>query len=185
MAGTVGSGGAGGASPPSAQAGGRGLLDRATVWIALAGGGVVLGIALLVTASVLRRWATSDGIEGDFELVQAGLAIGVFAFLPLCQLRGANIVVDTFTARLPARLQGGLDAFWAAVYALAAGILAWRLASGAADTVASGTTSMVLGLPVGWAIAASSLLTGWLCLAALASAARLLRAVMTGGGERR
>ena len=182
MAGDVGAGGA--TPPPPGRAGDKGLLDRATVWLALAGGVVVLGIALLVTASVLRRWVTSDGIEGDFELVQAGLALGIFAFLPLCQLRGANIVVDTFTARLPARLQGGLDAFWAAVYALAAGILAWRLASGAADTVASGTTSMVLGLPVGWAIAASSLLTGWLCLAALASAARLLRA-SAGGGERR
>ena len=168
-------------APPAERAGARGWVDRVSAWIAFAGGCVVLAIALLVTASVLRRWVTSGGIEGDFELVQAGLAIGIFAFLPLCQLRGANIVVDTFTARLPARVQGGLDAFWAAVYALAAGILAWRLAAGAADTVASGTTSMVLGLPVGWAIAAASLLTGWLCLAAVASAARLLRA----GGERR
>jgi TRAP-type C4-dicarboxylate transport system permease small subunit len=166
-----------GASPPGqAGAAEEGWVGRVSVWVALAGGCLVLAIALLVTASVVRRWLTSDGIGGDFELVQTGLALGVFAFLPLCQLRGANIVVDTFTARLPARARGGLDAFWAATYALAAGILAWRLAAGAADTVTSGTTTMVLSLPIGWAIAASALLTAWLCLVALATAARFLRA---------
>jgi hypothetical protein len=105
-------------------------VGRVSVWVALAGGCLVLAIAVLVTASVVRRWLTSDGIGGDFELVQTGLALGVFAFLPLCQLRDANIVVDTFTARLPARARGGLDALWAATYALAAGILAWRLGGG-------------------------------------------------------
>ncbi len=40
---------------------------------------------VLVTASVLMRWLGGEGVNGDFELVQMGLALAVFAFLPLCQ----------------------------------------------------------------------------------------------------
>ena len=35
--------------------------------------------------------------------MQIGLALAVFAFMPLCQLRGGNLFVDTFTDRLPVR----------------------------------------------------------------------------------
>lgn len=150
---------------------GRRAVERASVGLALAGGALTLALALLVSASVARRWLTSEAIEGDFELVQAGLAVAVFAFLPLCQLRGGNIVVDSFTARLPARLRAALDGLWALAYALAAGLIAWQLAKGAGETVASGTTSMVLGLPVGWAIWACAACAAWLAVVALATAA--------------
>lgn len=160
---------------PPASSGPGTLVDRVSRILALAGGALLLALAGLVTASVVLRWLTSDGVPGDFELVQAGLAVTVFAFLPVCQLRGANIVVDSFTNRLPSRLRAGLDAVWAVAYALAAGLIGWQLAKGASDALASGTTSMVLRLPFGWAIAASSLLAGWLAVAALVSAARHLR----------
>ena len=59
--------------------------------------GAAAGLAVLVTASVLTRWLTAQGVPGDFELLQIGLALAVFAFMPLCQLRGGNLFVDTFT----------------------------------------------------------------------------------------
>ncbi len=152
-------------------------VERASVGLALAGGALVLALALLVTTSVARRWLTSEAVPGDFELVQAGLAVAVFAFLPLCQLRGGNIVVDSFTGRVPPRVRAALDGFWALVYAAAAGLIAWQLAKGAAETVASGTTSMVLGLPVGWAIWACTACAAWLALTALAGAAGIARKV--------
>ena len=89
--------------------------------MALAGGVLLLALAVLVTASVLKRWLTSQGIPGDFELMQIGLALAVFAFMPLCQLRGGNLFVDTFTDRLPAGLQRRLDGLWSLVYAAVAG----------------------------------------------------------------
>jgi TRAP-type C4-dicarboxylate transport system permease small subunit len=153
----------------------RDLVARLSVGLALAGGCLVLGLALLVTTSVFRRWLTADSVPGDFELVQNGLAVAVFAFLPICQLHGANITVDTFTRAAPARVQSGLDAVWALMYAGVAGLIAWETAVGARETLASGTTTMVLGLPIGWAMALSALFAAWLAVVAVVTAARAWR----------
>ena len=153
----------------------RSAIDRVSAALALFGGVLMLALAGLVTASVLSRWATSQSIAGDFDLVQMGVALAIFAFLPFCQLRGANIFVDTFTLRLPARARALLDALWSAVYAGVAGLLAWRMAVGARETVASGTSSMVLGLPVGWAMLLAAAFTTWLALVALVVAVRAVR----------
>jgi TRAP-type C4-dicarboxylate transport system permease small subunit len=140
--------------------------------LALAGGVLLLALAVMVTVSVMARWLTSRGIPGDFELVQIGLALAVFAFMPLCQLRGGNLHVDTFTTRLPRTAQRCLDGFWSLVYAVVAGLIAAMMAVGAAQTIASGTSSMVLGLPIGWAIALAAVLATWLALVVLVTAVR-------------
>lgn len=150
-------------------------LDRLTVLLALVGGVLVLAFALIVTVSVLWRWLVGAGVPGDFELVQTGLALAIFAFLPLCQLHNGNIIVDTFTGRAPLRLQAALDALWALVYAGVALLIAWQTALGARDTLASGTKSMVLGLPIGWAMALASVFAFWLCVVAGVTARRALR----------
>jgi hypothetical protein len=158
-----------------APAGGGGYwVDRACRGLAIAGGCLLLLGAALVTASVLRRWLTYTAIPGDFELVQMGLAVAVFAFLPLCQLRGTNIVVDSFTTRAPAWLQAGLDGLWALVYALVAGLVGWRMVAGTRDAFVSGTTTMVLALPIGWSMAVATTMAWWLALVALVAAARSL-----------
>ncbi len=84
----------------------------------------------IVTASVLGRWLFSTPIPGDFELAQIGTAIAVFAFLPYCQIVRGNIVVDTFTSRLPARFRGRMDALWDGVYAAAMALVAACLIRG-------------------------------------------------------
>ena len=43
----------------------------------------------------LGRWLGFGSINGDFELVQMGVALSVFCFLPLSQARRGNIMVDT------------------------------------------------------------------------------------------
>jgi TRAP-type C4-dicarboxylate transport system permease small subunit len=140
--------------------------------LALAGGVLLLALAVMVTVSVMARWLTSQGIPGDFELVQIGLALAVFAFMPLCQLRGGNLYVDTFTTRLSGVAQHRLDGFWSLVYALVAGLIAAMMAVGAVQTIASGTGSMVLGLPIGWAIAIAAVLAIWLAFVVLLTALR-------------
>jgi TRAP-type C4-dicarboxylate transport system permease small subunit len=153
----------------------RDLVARISVGLALGGGCLVLVLALLVTDSVLRRWLTADSVPGDFELVQNGLAIAVFAFLPICQLHGANITVDTFTRAGPAWVQAGLDGVWALAYGAVAGLIAWQTAVGARETLASGTTTMVLGLPIGWAMALSAVFAAWLVVVAIVTATRAWR----------
>ena len=152
------------------------FLARGARLLAIAGGLLMAAVAVLVTTSVLLRWVTDSGISGDFELVQIGLAVSIFAFLPICALRRGNVMVDAFTGRLPAGARSAIDALWGLVYAGIAALIAWRLAVGAGDTIASNTDSMVLGLPYGWAIAICAVLSGLLALAAASVALRLLRA---------
>lgn len=155
---------------------GRPSLFRSfTEKLALAGGIVTVLAALLVCASVGMRWITSDSIPGDFELVQIAVALSAFAFLPYCQMRRGNISVGTFTTALPERMRAGLDALWDLTYALIAAFIAWRLAVGASETIANKTTTMVSGLPIGWAIAAVAVMAALLAIAALATALELLR----------
>jgi TRAP-type C4-dicarboxylate transport system permease small subunit len=157
------------APPPPHQDSGAARIARV---LALAGGFLLVGLAGLVTASVVMRWAGGEGVNGDFELVQMGLALAVFAFLPLCQAHRGNVMVDTFTTRLPARVQGGIDALWDLVYAGFAAFVAWRLSVGAAEALTSHTTSMVLALPIHYAIAACSAMAAFLALICVLTAIR-------------
>lgn len=143
------------------------FLVAVTTTLALIGGFIILCAAILVCVSVSLRWATSNSVSGDFELVQIAVALSAFAFLPYCQLRSGNIVVETFTARLPPRALAWLDALWDAVYAVVAAFLAWRLAVGASETIANGTTTMISGIPIGWGIAAVSVMAAFLAITAL------------------
>jgi TRAP-type C4-dicarboxylate transport system permease small subunit len=157
------------APPPQPQDSGAARIARV---LALAGGVLLVGLAALVTASVVMRWAGGEGVNGDFELVQTGLALAVFAFLPLCQAHRGNVMVDTFTTRLPARVQGAIDAVWDLVYAGFAAFIAWRLSVGAAEALSSQTTSMVLGIPQGYAIAACAVMGAFLTVVAVVTGQR-------------
>src|SRR5690606_33171079 len=56
---------------------------------ALVGGAVLIGLVVLVVASVTGRallWAGLRPVPGDYELVEAGTAFAVFAFLPWAHL---------------------------------------------------------------------------------------------------
>lgn len=150
------------------------LLDSLTGLVAVLGGVITLAIAATVTASVFGRNLLDQGIPGDFEYVQMGTAIAVFAFLPFCQLRRGNIVVDTFSTRWPPRLRILVDTIWDLVYAGIMGLLAFCLFRGALDIKASGTATMVMGTPIWPAVLACALLCALLSLVCLLTATRLL-----------
>ena len=154
--------------PPDATA-------RAASVLGLAGGALLLAVALLTCWSVAQRFLTSQPVPGDFELVSIGSGVSVLLFLAWGTARRASIVVDTFTAWLPRRATAAIDAFWTLVWAAAAALLAERLLQGARETFASGTTTMVLGLPTWWAVGLGALAFAATALAALASMPRLLR----------
>ncbi len=140
---------------PSPRPGADGPLGRALLgtcrWTAIAGGAVLLAIALLTVTSVVLREVTGRPISGDFELVEIGCAVAIFAFLPYCQMIGGNVLIEFVTARAPVRAQAALDALARLAYTLIAVLLAWRLALGGADLKAYRETTMVLAVPVWWA----------------------------------
>ena len=143
--------------------------------MAIAGGVLSIATATLVTLSVVGRWLGFGSINGDFELVQMGVALSVFCFLPLSQARRGNIMVDTFTTWLPARVQRAVDAFWDFVYAGFMGLIAWCLMNGARDAVASGLNSTMLGLPLWPVFAATVVLVLLLVATAIDTGLKLLR----------
>jgi TRAP-type C4-dicarboxylate transport system permease small subunit len=162
------------AEPPEPPAPPR-LLEAIAKLLALIGGTVAIAVAAIVVASVLSRWLFADPIPGDFELAQIGTAIAVFAFLPYCQIVRGNIVVDTFTAHLPARVRGRIDALWDIVFAVAMAFVAVCLTRGTLDTFASQEVSMVLRIPVWPGVAFSSFCCAFLAIVSLATASGLLR----------
>jgi TRAP-type C4-dicarboxylate transport system permease small subunit len=151
------------------------LIERVSGGIAVVGGVLLLCVAMLVVASVLGRWLFRSPINGDFELVQMATAIAVFSFLPYCQARRGNIVVDTFTSALPPRINAAIDAFWDVVYAGMMGLLTATLATGALEHYRSGQTTMLLQIIVWPTIAVSAALAGLLAVVALVSAAGRIR----------
>lgn len=153
--------------------------------VAILGGLVSLGTALIVVASVFGRWFKGTSfsslapwigpIDGDFEYVKMGTAIAVFAFLPYAQALRSNIVVDTFTNKLPQRTVDRMDAFWDLVYATMMGILTACMVVGTRDFIKSGETTMMLQLIVWPAIAVCTVLSGLLTLVALITAVKVAR----------
>lgn len=140
------------------------VLERGSTVLALAGGLVMTGLMLMSIASIAGRALFSKPLPGDFELVEIGTGLATFLFLPACQLRGANVIVDFFTTGMTKRGQSWLDAFGALLYTLAAALFAWRLVFGGLDYASYGERTMVLGLPLWWSFALIVPATVWLVL---------------------
>ena len=130
------------AESPSARA-----LGMACRLLALAGGMILSVLTLLVMVSVAGR-ALGRPIQGDFELMQVGSAVALAFFLPYCQWRRANIIVDFFTTRASPRTQAMLDAFGALLFALTLAVVAWRSIAGAIAIKAAHETTMIMGVPL-------------------------------------
>ncbi len=135
---------------------------RLSEGLALVGGLMILAVAVLISVSVIGRWLFDLPIPGDFDLAQIGTAIAVFTFLPLCQLRGGNIVVDFFTAKAPRKWRQGLDNLSLVLYLGIAVLLTIQMTRGAIETASAGTASMVVGLPLAWGMAAAVAAMFWL-----------------------
>ncbi|MDB2455585.1 TRAP transporter small permease [Planktotalea frisia] len=94
-------------------------------------------------------------INGAFELVEAGMAFVIFAFLPLCQLKGAHASVDIFTSQLPARANVLLRTVIEVIFALVIVLIAYELSQGMLSKLRTGQTTFILEFPVWWPYALS------------------------------
>lgn len=142
--------------------------------MAILGGLVLVALILMVCVSIsgralngllhsmgdvtLARWFLDLGIgpvTGDFELVEAGMAFAIFAFLPLCQITGSHASVDIFTAKLPPRVLLVLRAVIEVLFAAVLIVIAVQLYEGTQSKIRSGQTTFLLQFPIWWAYAAS------------------------------
>lgn len=167
------------------------LLERVSEMLALAGGLVMLGLMLLSSVSVIGRSLpqllgflglklTPRSIPGDIEIVQMGCAVAIFAFLPYCQIRRANVFVAFFTQGLPTRHRSKFDLFANGLYFLLALAIAKQLTLGTFEKFANHDTTMVLRIPEGWAYVLA-LVSAWLLVAVTGyTVARSMREIATG-----
>lgn len=152
-------------------------LNRMACGFALAGGAVLLVLVAVVCLSALGNaaltlarsevagtlapglsgWLVGSGIgpiKATYELIETGLGLAAFAFLPWAGLRGAHARVEIFTARLSTRGQRWLDRLWLILLAVALAVVAWRMGVGMAGKLRAAETTFLLRIPVGWAYAA-------------------------------
>lgn len=134
------------------------LLERLCAWLAIAGGAVLVALTIATVVSITGRALTSVGlgpIPGDYELVEAGTAFAIFAFLPWCQLKRGHVTVDLLLARFGPRVNAGVDLVANILMTLASGLICWRLWLGMLDKQAYGETTFILQFPLWWPYAAS------------------------------
>ncbi len=127
------------------------VLERIDRQLAYFGGIVLALIALITVASIIGRGLLFAGlgpIKGDYELVENGCAIAIFAFMPLAQLKRGHVTVDIFVQALPLRAQAFLGFLGDTLLTLAAFIILWQLWLGFGEKLPYG--SDMLRAIMGW-----------------------------------
>ena len=148
------------------------FIERLTIIFALAGGMILIALAILTIVSVTGRTINAFGfgpIQGDFELVENGTAFVVFCTLPYCQYRFGHVSVDILARRFPDWLSRTIAILSQAGMAVIAIIITRQLYFGMMDKFQWGETTFILQLPAWWGYAAvlpASLLWVAACLAA-------------------
>ena len=195
------------APDPSGRRAAPGPLHRAVETLAtvaaVLGGLVLVALVVLICVSIAGRSGNSllhsdpvagllpglskrlldagvGPVDGDFELVEAGIAFAIFAFLPICQLRAGHATVDVFTGLLPAGAQRAVVAFWELVLSGAIVLITVQLYAGLQGKLGNGQTTYLLQFPVWWAYAASFAAAAVASVVAAYCAAARLAAAFTG-----
>lgn len=125
-------------------------LFRICEGLAVFGGIMLLIVTAFTVASVVGRTAFDSPVLGDQEIVELGCAIALFSFMPYCQMRASNVIVEFFTAPLPAKARAFLDTVMNVVFSLCIVIVTWRLGVGGLATYEGGDTTMFLEMYVWW-----------------------------------
>ena len=116
----------------------------------------------------LAQWLLDLGvgpINGDFEMVETGVAFAIFAFLPLCQITGGHASVDIFTSKFSARTNRILQMLIDVLFAFVLVLIAVQLFGGLQSKLRSGQITLLLEVPVWWGYALC--MSGAACAAAV------------------
>ena len=123
------------------------LLEKLAKLSAVLAGVLLTAITLMTCVSLIGRNTTGWTIVGDFELSGSAAGAAIALFMPWCQLRRGNIMVDFFTTRASAATQDRLDRFGALLLGLAMGLMTWRTTIGGLSAWKAHSGSMMLGFP--------------------------------------
>jgi len=114
---------------------------------AILAGVLLTGITLMTCISLIGRNTVGITLVGDFELTGIATGAAIALFMPWCQLKRGNIIVDFFTARAHAVVNDRFDRLGAFLLALVFALLSWRTTLGGINAYATHSSSMMMGLP--------------------------------------
>jgi len=114
---------------------------------AIVAGVLLTAITLMTCASLIGRNTTGDSIVGAFELTGVAAGAAIALFMPLCQLRRGNIIVDFFTARVSAAVNDKLDRFGTLLLVVIFSLLAWRTTLGGLNVYSANSETQIMGFP--------------------------------------
>ena len=123
------------------------LLEFLARLCAVLAGALLTVITLMTCASLIGRNTVGVTLVGDFELTGVATGAAIALFMPWCQVRRGNIIVDFFTAKASAATNDRLDRFGAVLMALTFALLAWRTTLGAMNSWSTHSESQILGFP--------------------------------------
>lgn len=123
------------------------ILENLAKTCAVLAGVLLTGITLMTCVSLIGRNTTGWTIVGDFELSGSAAGAAIALFMPWCQVRRANIIVDFFTAKASVATNRRLDRLGALVLAACMALLAWRSGIGGMSAWKTNAGSMMLGFP--------------------------------------
>jgi len=118
--------------------------------------GILHSDGVMAAMPGMAEWLLAFGIgpiNGDFEMVETGVAFAIFAFLPLCQITGGHASVDIFTSKLSARTNRLLQMLIDLLFAFVLVVIAVQLFGGLQSKLRSGQTTLILEIPVWWGYA--------------------------------
>ena len=122
-------------------------LDRIARFCSILGGMVMTALMLMTCYSLISRNLFDSALIGDFELTGVGAGAAIALFMPLCQLKHENIIVDFFTANRSEAFNFRLDRLGDVLMAIIFALLAWRCTAAAINAVDTMGASMLLGFP--------------------------------------
>ena len=120
------------------------LLDKLC---SILSGALLTFITLMTCYILIGRNTTGQTIVGDVELTGVATGAAIALFMPMCQFKKANIIVDFFTAKASEATTAQLDRLGAFFMATAFALLAWRTYLGGMNAWATQSGSMMLGFP--------------------------------------
>lgn len=123
------------------------VLEKLAKFCAILAGVLLTTITLMTCASLLGRNLAGVTLVGDFELTGVAAGAAIALFLPWCQIRRGNIIVDFFTAKASERTNAALDRLGALLLGAAMALLAWRTVLGGINTWNARSGTMMLGFP--------------------------------------
>ena len=123
------------------------VLESLAKLCAILAGVLLTGITLMTCGSLIGRNTVGITIVGAFELTGVAAGAAIALFMPICQARVGNIIVDFFTAKASATARSSMDRVGAFMLSLIFALLAWRTTLGGINSWSYNSETQIMGFP--------------------------------------